>query len=141
VIRRLGLVAGLATLLPAVQTIVAPRAAEAQSGPITTGLPPSDARLKTDIERVGRLPNGIPLHRFRYRFSPDVFVGVLAQEVREVVPEAVHVGLAGVMRVDYQRLGTRLLAWSEWEQRREAESPPVGNARGALSREGIGLAR
>ena len=121
VIRRLGLVAGLATLLPAVETIVAPRAAEAQSGPPTTSTTPvSDARLKTDIERVGQLPNGMPLYRFRYRFSPDVFVGVLAQEVREVMPEAVHVGLAGVMRVDYQRLGTRLLPWSAWERSQSA---------------------
>jgi hypothetical protein len=36
VIRRLGLAAGLAALLPAVESIVAPRAAEAQSGPPST---------------------------------------------------------------------------------------------------------
>jgi hypothetical protein len=36
VIRRLGLAAGLAALLPAVESIVAPRAAEAQSGPVST---------------------------------------------------------------------------------------------------------
>lgn len=141
-IRRLGLVAGLATLLPAVETIVAPGAAEAQSGPGTTSTTPvSDARLKTDIERLGQLPNGISLYRFRYRFSPAVFVGVLAQDVREIVPEAVRVGPAGMMRVDYERLGTRLLTWSAWKQRRGAESPSAGDALDAHPREGITLAR
>jgi PqqD family protein of HPr-rel-A system len=35
-IRRLGLVAGLTALLPAVESIVAPQPADAQSGPVTT---------------------------------------------------------------------------------------------------------
>ena len=127
VIRRLGLAAGLAALLPAVESIVAPRAAEAQSAPTST-TPVSDARLKEDIERVGQLGNGISLYRFRYRFRPDVFVGVLAQEVRTVVPEAVRIGPAGLMRVDYARLGTRPMSWLAWEQSRGTDAMGHGDA-------------
>jgi hypothetical protein len=136
VIQRLGLAAGLAALLPAVESIVAPRAAEAQSGPPTTSTTPlSDARLKQDLERVGELANGISLYRFRYRFGSDVFVGVLAQEVRGVVPEAVHVGPAGLMRVDYERLGTRLMSWSAWERTCQTDVPARRAARGTRAEE------
>lgn len=113
-IRKLGLAAGLTVALPVVESIVAPQAADAQSGPA-----PSDMRLKDGIERVGALPNSLPLYRFRYCFRPDVYVGVMAQDVQAVMPEAVQVGPAGIMRVDYGRLGTRLMAWPEWELARD----------------------
>jgi hypothetical protein len=74
----------------------------------------SDTRLKTDIARVGRLNNGLPLYRFRYLWSQAFFVGVMAQEVLPVVPYAVIVGEDGFMRVNYAMLGTRLMTWDEW---------------------------
>jgi len=74
----------------------------------------SDKRVKRDVAEVGRLPNGIRVYRFRYYWSDQVFVGVLAQEVAQVVPEAVIRGGDGYLRVNYARLGTRLLTWEEW---------------------------
>jgi hypothetical protein len=115
-VRRLGLAAGLAALLPMVESLVVPRAADAQSGvlPSTTAI--SDARLKRDIAPVGRLGSGLTLYRFRYRWSPEVYVGVMAQEVRRVDPEAVVTGAGGVLRVDYGRLGIRMLTWRQWQR-------------------------
>jgi Chaperone of endosialidase len=74
----------------------------------------SDERVKRDVAEVGRLPNGIRVYRFRYYWSDQVFVGVLAQEVAQVVPEAVIRGGDGYLRVDYRQLGTKLMTWEEW---------------------------
>jgi hypothetical protein len=38
----------------------------------------------------------------------------MAQEVAEVVPDAVLRGDDGYLRVDYRRLGLRLMTWEEW---------------------------
>jgi hypothetical protein len=75
----------------------------------------SDRRLKTDIVAVGMLGAGIPLYRFRYIGQQEVYVGVMAQDVLPLVPEAVITDASGYMRVDYQRLGTRMMSLQEWE--------------------------
>jgi hypothetical protein len=74
----------------------------------------SDVRLKRDVELLERLPNGVGLYRYRYTWSDQVYVGVMAQDVAEIVPEAVVRGADGFLRVDYARLGMRLLTWDEW---------------------------
>lgn len=50
---------------------------------ITFGVPltMSDVRAKRDIVPLARLENGIGLYRYRYMWSDDVYVGVMAQEV------------------------------------------------------------
>jgi hypothetical protein len=74
----------------------------------------SDARLKRDIARVGSLPNGLGLYRYRYLWSDTAFVGVMAQEAAVAAPEAVRQGPNGYLHVDYARLGTRLQTWEQW---------------------------
>ena len=74
----------------------------------------SDARLKRDIIPVGALANGLGLYRYRYLWSDTAYVGVMAQEVAAVVPEAIRAGADGYLRVDYSRLGLRLQTWDEW---------------------------
>ncbi|HUC61167.1 MAG TPA: tail fiber domain-containing protein [Alphaproteobacteria bacterium] len=83
---------------------------------------PSDVRLKRDIEPVGRLASGIGLYRFRYVWSDELYVGVIAQEVEGVMPEAVLRGRDGFLRVDYARLGVPLMTWAEWQARNETRS-------------------
>jgi endosialidase-like protein len=74
----------------------------------------SDVRLKRDIFRVARLDNGIDLYRYRYTWSDQLYVGVMAEEVAEVMPSAVMRGVDGYLRVDYGRVGLRLMTWDEW---------------------------
>jgi hypothetical protein len=74
----------------------------------------SDVRLKRDIVEVGRLDNGIGLYRYRYLWSDEVYVGVMAQEVARIMPDAVTRGSDGYLRVNYERLGLRLITWTEW---------------------------
>src|SRR5262249_27596863 len=51
----------------------------------------SDARAKRDITPLAQWENGLQLYRYRYAWSDSntMYVGVLAQEVREVAPYAV----------------------------------------------------
>jgi Chaperone of endosialidase len=74
----------------------------------------SDIRLKRDITQVGEVDSGINLYRYRYLWSDTIYVGVMAQEVAAVKPDAVLRGADGYLRVDYARLGLRLQTWDQW---------------------------
>jgi hypothetical protein len=65
----------------------------------------SDQRLKRDIEQIGTHESGVGIFRFKYLWSDTPYVGVLAQDVLEHVPEAVTVGPGDFMAVDYAALG------------------------------------
>jgi hypothetical protein len=65
----------------------------------------SDVRLKTDIGQVGTTVYGLPLYHFRYKGSMAHFKGVMAQDVLEVMPDAVVLGADGYYRVKYSQLG------------------------------------
>jgi endosialidase-like protein len=70
------------------------------------GLMLSDERVKTDIERIGELDNGLTLYNWHYiGESPDApkHAGVMAQEALEVKPEAVGM-LGPFLAVDYQKV-------------------------------------
>ena len=82
---------------------------------VTTPAPTtSDIRLKHDIVLLGRLANGLGFYRFSYNGSNKIYVGVMAQEVEAVMPQAVARGRDGYLRVYYEQLGLRLQSWSEW---------------------------
>jgi hypothetical protein len=63
----------------------------------------SDARLKCDIAPVGRYGD-LSLYLYRYLWSPQWFIGVMAQEVLAVLPQAVIRGADGYLRVNYSKL-------------------------------------
>lgn len=65
----------------------------------------SDRRLKTDIVRVGALENGVPLYRYRYKSGGPHEIGVMADELENVLPAAVSEDVFGYKRVDYSLLG------------------------------------
>jgi hypothetical protein len=80
----------------------------------TSSVVPSDRRLKSDIVRLATLPSGLGLYRFKYRWSDTAYVGVMAQEVLEVAPQAVITGADGFYRVDYAALGLELMTYEDW---------------------------
>jgi hypothetical protein len=84
---------------------------------------PSDVRLKRDIILVGHLDDGLGLYRYRYLWSDTVYVGVMAQEVALIHPKAVVRGiLDDYLRVDYGRLGLKLMTLPEWKAVSEART-------------------
>jgi RHS repeat-associated protein len=76
----------------------------------------SDRRLKRDIVLLKRLDSGVGLYRFRYLWSDQVYVGVIAQEAAKKFPEAVTRGRDGYLRVNYSRLGLKMMTWEEWQR-------------------------
>ena len=74
----------------------------------------SDVRLKHDIAVIGHLDNGIGFYRFAYNGSDKVYVGVMAQEVQNVMPEAVVRGRDGYLRVFYEKLGLKFETYDRW---------------------------
>lgn len=63
----------------------------------------SDARLKTDIRRVGTLDNGVAVYSYRYKSGGPPQIGVMAQELAGVRPDAVR-EIGGFLAVDYGAL-------------------------------------
>lgn len=67
------------------------------------GMKYSDARLKTGIHRIGGLPSGAGIYRFKYIWGGPEHVGVIAQEIMKIKPEIVH-PVGGFLAVDYRGL-------------------------------------
>lgn len=63
-------------------------------------LPFSDERLKEDISRVGETDEGTPIYTYRYKGSPMMQMGVMAQEN----PQAAVRDPSGFLRVDYSKV-------------------------------------
>jgi hypothetical protein len=74
----------------------------------------SDMRLKHDIVLLGRLDDGLGYYRFVYNGGHTAYVGVMAQQVQTVMPEAVTRGPNGYMRVSYDRLGLPFETYEQW---------------------------
>ena len=74
----------------------------------------SDISVKHDISYLGRLDNGLGFYRFSYNGSRKAYVGVMAQEVQFVRPDAVSRDAQGILRVDYGRLGVRFQTYDQW---------------------------
>ena len=68
------------------------------------GIAFSDMRLKENMLRVGELPSGIGIWRYNFIGKDETETGVLAQEVRSIIPEAVLVADNGYLMVDYSKL-------------------------------------
>ena len=74
----------------------------------------SDIALKHDIALLGRLDNGLGFYRFAYNGGTQTYVGVMAQEVLAVRPDAVTRGRDGYLRVFYDRLGIPFQSYARW---------------------------
>lgn len=69
----------------------------------------SDSRMKENITRIGTTAHGLPFYSFSYARKLEVYAGVMAQDVLGFMPEAVIPDPAGYYRVNYAKLGLRML--------------------------------
>lgn len=74
----------------------------------------SDIRLKHDVVLLGHLDNGLGFYRFAYGGSERAYVGVIAQEVQTIRPDAVVRGQDGYLRVLYGKLGVTFESYEHW---------------------------
>ena len=65
--------------------------------------------LNTHVRR-----RGLGFYRFSYNGSEKAYVGVIAQEVWRVIPQAVVRGPDGYLRVNYDKLGVKFESYREW---------------------------
>ena len=73
----------------------------------------SDIKTKQNIEKVGKLSNGLNVYSYEYKpeFKDDVyaghgtFIGVMAHEVEQIIPDAVITMADGYKAVNYSMLG------------------------------------
>lgn len=61
----------------------------------------SDRRLKKNIRKLGKTPAGVNIYEFEYKAKPGKMVGVMAQEVEKLIPDAVFVMNNGYKAVNY----------------------------------------
>ena len=88
----------------------------------------SDIALKHDITLLGHLDNGLGFYRFSYVGSDRAYVGVMAQEVLTIIPEAVARGRDGYLRVYYDKLGLKFQTYDRWIAS-GARIPPITHIR------------
>lgn len=61
----------------------------------------SDENLKQNITEVGRLYNGLPVYLYNYVGDNTPRIGLLAQEVIYINPDAVYIDSSGYLKVNY----------------------------------------
>lgn len=64
----------------------------------------SDKRLKKNIEKIGETSEGLGIYSYDYIDGHGPYIGVMAQEVAEIKPEALGPVVAGYMTVDYSKI-------------------------------------
>ena len=74
----------------------------------------SDLALKHDVVLLGYLDNGLGYYRFSYVGNDEAYVGLIAQEVQVVRPDAVARGRDGYLRVYYDKLGIKFRTYRDW---------------------------
>jgi hypothetical protein len=82
------------------------------------GTSDSDRRLKTSVVELGMTADGIKLYSWKYKFDlVTTWVGVMAQDLETTHPEALVTGADGFYRVNYSKLGVRMMTLEQWNAR------------------------
>ncbi len=71
-----------------------------QGAGLLASLAGSDRRIKANIKRVGQMDSGVPIYTYTYKGGKTPHMGVMAQDLEKVMPEAV-VEISGVKLVNY----------------------------------------
>ena len=78
---------------------------------------PSDRRLKRDIKLLATLIDGMKIYSFKYLWSEQTYIGVMAQDLLDDPrwAQAVVIGDNGFYAVNYQRLHLLMVTLAAWE--------------------------
>ena len=79
------------------------------------GMYSSDIRLKKDIEFL-KYKDDIKLYKFKYKWSNDYYVGVLAQDLLGTKYASSISKVLGFYCVDYSKLGIEMLPFAEYSK-------------------------
>lgn len=89
----------------------------------------SDCRIKEGLRRItpaeaADLVKGVEVYRYRYSGETRERIGVIAQNIEEVAPEAVYKSADGVLQVDYAQLAVLLFAALAERTAEDGDAPP-----------------
>jgi len=89
----------------------------------------SDQRLKRDIHQLSTMPSGIKLYSFKYLWSDDVYVGVMAQDLlsNPQWKDAVITSNTGYYSVDYNKLGIQMMTLGQYQLQQQQSNVAVAN--------------
>ena len=77
-------------------------------GQVASNIKFSDKTLKKNIKYKSKSKSGLNVYEFEYNWSPQKYIGVMAQEVKKVKPSAVSENIFGHMMVDYSQLDVNM---------------------------------
>ena len=75
----------------------------------------SDIRLKEQVRYLATILNDLKVYSFKYIGNNKTYVGVMAQDLLGIYPEAVVTGNNGFYEVKYGLLGIKMISLSEWK--------------------------
>jgi hypothetical protein len=64
----------------------------------------SDIRLKKDINYIFTMDNDVPIYTFKYKWSDDINIGTMAQDIEGMIPESVSHDSNGYKMVNYSKV-------------------------------------
>lgn len=74
-------------------------------GQVAAGVYASDIRLKENIKKIAKLDNGLGVYNYNYIGDDTLWIGVMAQEVEAIMPEALGPRTPdGYMTVNYDKI-------------------------------------
>jgi hypothetical protein len=73
-------------------------------GQAASAIAASDRRLKKNISKIGEYSNGLGIYKFHYINESGPFIGVMADEVARIQPDALGPVIDGYMTVDYSKI-------------------------------------
>ena len=90
------------------------------SGGYTCYIPPtpSDRRLKNSIHSIAKLTSGLKIYSFKYNWSNETYVGVMAQDLlnNKVWKKSVVTMPNGFYGVNYTSLGLKMTTLNNWNK-------------------------
>ncbi len=70
---------------------------------------PSDIRLKQEVRYLYTTDDNVPMYTFKYIGKEKCYIGVMAQDIIAIHPEAVYTDDRGYYLVDYSSLGVEMI--------------------------------
>lgn len=89
----------------------------------------SDQRLKREITPIALTSNGIQLYSYKYLWSDEVYVGVMAQDLlgNQQWNDAVLTSNTGYYTVDYSKLGLQMMPLGQYQLQQQQSNVAIAN--------------
>ena len=81
------------------------------------------------MRRIGRSPSGLPIYTFAYVWGGPDMVGVMAQDLLVLRPDAVITSDSGYLMVDYDQIDVKMTTFQAYRESLSTAQERVCNIR------------